>query len=165
MKYDMEKEQHLNINGETHPVTGDPERSLLGVLRDELSLTGAKYGCGEAQCGACVVLVDGQPVPSCITPVGSVDTAKIRTIEGLAQGDTLHPVQEAFLEDEALQCGYCTPGMILAAVALLERQKTPTEAEISEALQKHLCRCGSYRRIVAAVQHAAQTLAQTEDAH
>ncbi len=149
--------QEIQVNGSPQTVLGDPDRSLLGVLRDELSLTGAKYGCGEAQCGACVVLLDGNPVPSCITSVGSVGPKAILTIEGLAPDGQLHPVQEAFLEADALQCGYCTPGMILAVVALLEQNAAPTEPQIIEALQKHLCRCGTYRRILNAVQLSAET--------
>ncbi len=152
----MRNEQEIQINGCVRAVCGDPERSLLGVLRDELGLTGAKYGCGEAQCGACVVLIDGQPVPSCVTPVGDVGAEAVLTIEGLEQDGRLHPVQEAFLEADAFQCGYCTPGMILAVVALLRQNPTPTEAETIRALQKHVCRCGAYRRILKAVQLAAQ---------
>ena len=154
----MPEEQHIHVNGGVCAVLGDPERSLLGVLRDELGLTGTKYGCGEAQCGACVVLLNGQPVPSCITPVGAVGAGVVLTIEGLEQGERLHPVQEAFLEADALQCGYCTPGMILAAVALLAKNGDPSEAEIIEALQKHVCRCGVYRRILAAVRLAARSM-------
>ncbi len=154
----MPEEQEIHVNDGVCTVTGDPARSLLGVLRDEISLTGAKYGCGEAQCGACVVLLGGQPVPACITPVGTVGTRAVLTIEGLEQGGRLHPVQEAFLEADAPQCGYCTPGMILAAVALLAENADPSEAEISAALQKHVCRCGVYRRILAAVRLAARRL-------
>lgn len=149
------QEQEVWVNGCIQTVGGGPDRSLLGVLRDELGLTGAKYGCGEAQCGACVVLLDGQPVPSCVTAVGTVGTGAILTIEGLEQDGQLHPVQEAFLEADALQCGYCTPGMILAVVALLQRNADPTEPETIEALQKHVCRCGTYRRILNAVRLAA----------
>ena len=154
----MLEEQHLHVNGGVCTVLGDPERSLLGVLRDEMGLTGAKYGCGEAQCGACVVLVGGQPIPACIAPVGAAGSGAIMTIEGLEREGRLHPVQEAFLEADALQCGYCTPGMILAAVALLSENSDPSEAEIITALQKHVCRCGVYRRIIAAVQSAARSM-------
>lgn len=149
--------QELHVNGQVQTVTGDPNRSLLGVLRDEMNFTGTKYGCGEAQCGACVVLLDGQPVPACITPVGSVGDGAILTIEGLERDGQLHPVQEAFLEADALQCGYCTPGMILAVVALLAQKTDPSEPEIIQALQKHVCRCGTYRRIITAVQRAARS--------
>lgn len=148
-------EQTISVNGECRRVAGNPERSLLGVLRDECGLTGAKYGCGEAQCGACVVLLDGQPAPSCITSVGSVGAQVVTTIEALERDGKLHPVQEAFLEADALQCGYCTPGMILAVVALLEQNADPSEPEIVEALQKHVCRCGTYRRVLKAVRLAA----------
>lgn len=158
----MLKEQRIQVNGSNESVTGDPQRSLLGVLRDELRLTGAKYGCGEAQCGACVVLLDGQPVPSCMTAVGTVGPRAVVTIEGLERGGRLHPVQEAFLEADAFQCGYCTPGMILAAVSLLEQNANPSEPEIIAALQKHVCRCGTYRRVIAAVQIAARNIGQKD---
>ncbi len=151
----MSDTQAITVNGSVHTVSGDPDRPLLGVLRDEIGLTGTKYGCGEAQCGACVVLVDGNPAPSCVTTVGSVGMAHIRTIEGLEQDGRLHPVQQAFLDADAFQCGYCTPGMILGTVALLERNAAPSEAEIVEALQKHVCRCGTYCRILNAVTIAA----------
>lgn len=152
------QQQEIEVNGCVRAVGGDPERSLLGVLRDELGLTGAKYGCGEAQCGACVVLLDGQPVPSCVTAVGAVGTGAVLTIEGLEQGGRLHPVQEAFLEADALQCGYCTLGMILAVVALLQQNAEPSEAETVRTLQKHVCRCGTYRRILNAVRLATQRM-------
>lgn len=158
----MVETQKLQVNGTSHVLCGDGERSLLGVLREELGLTGAKYGCGEAQCGACVVLLNGQPAPACITAVGEVGTSAVTTIEGLEQDGILHPVQEAFLEADALQCGYCTPGMILAVVALLRQNADPSEPEIIEALQKHVCRCGTYRRILRAVALAAQKLGEGE---
>ena len=129
---------------------------LLWVLRDELELTGAKYGCGEGQCGACTVLIDGAPVRSCITRVSAVAGKEITTIEGLAQNGKLHPLQEAFIQADALQCGYCTPGMILSASALLKKTPQPTEPEIRRALQGNICRCGTYPRIIAAVQMAAR---------
>lgn len=154
----MPQEQEIQVNGRVQTLGGDPDRSLLGVLRDELGLTGAKYGCGEAQCGACVVLLDGQPIPSCVTAIGSIGAGAVLTIEGLEQGGRLHPVQEAFLEADALQCGYCTPGMILAVVALLHQNAHPSEPEMVAALQKHVCRCGTYRRILNAVRRAAQTM-------
>lgn len=156
----MADTQRLTVNGNAHDVTGDPERPLLGVLRDELGLTGTKYGCGEAQCGACVVLVDGVRAPSCITQVRDVAGKPVTTIEGLAAGGKLHPVQEAFLEMEAFQCGYCTPGMIMGTVSLLAANPHPTEDEIITALDKHLCRCGSYRRILKAIHLAAQKMSQ-----
>ena len=128
---------------------------LLWVLRDELELTGAKYGCGEGQCGACTVLLEGAPVRSCITRVSAVTGKEITTIEGLEQNGKLHPVQEAFIQADALQCGYCTPGMILSSVGLLKKTPQPSVPEIRRALEGNVCRCGSYSRIVAAVQIAA----------
>jgi len=128
---------------------------LLWVLRDELELTGTKYGCGEGQCGACTVLIEGAPVRSCITPASTVAGKEITTIEGLEQNGKLHPVQDAFIQADALQCGYCTPGMILSSVGLLKKTPRPTEPEIRRALQGNVCRCGTYPRIIAAVQMAA----------
>jgi aerobic-type carbon monoxide dehydrogenase small subunit (CoxS/CutS family) len=126
------------------------------VLREDLDLTGTKYGCGEASCGACTVLVDGDPTRSCVTPVGVVGDRPVVTIEGLAQRGKLHPVQQAFLEVDALQCGYCTSGMILSAVALLRKNPNPDGGAIAGGLQGNVCRCGTYRRIVKAVRAAAQ---------
>lgn len=146
----------LEINGTRRKLDVDPERTLLSVLRDDLDLTGAKYGCGEGQCGACTVLADGQPVRSCITRAASMAGKKITTIEGLARGGQLHPVQQAFLDADAMQCGYCTPGMILGAVALLAKNPKPGEAEIVRGMNGHICRCGTYPRIVQAVQQAAR---------
>lgn len=145
----------LVVNGTHYRLLVDPERRLLWVLRDELDLTGAKYGCGEGQCGACTVLIEGAPVRSCITRVGAVAGKEITTIEGLEQGAKLHPVQEAFIEADALQCGYCTPGMVLASVALLEKKPKPEDADVRRALEGHICRCGTYPRILAAVRMAA----------
>jgi aerobic-type carbon monoxide dehydrogenase small subunit (CoxS/CutS family) len=153
----MIKKQQLHINGGIHTVEADTERSLLSVLRDDLDLIGTKFGCGEGQCGACTVLIDGQPTRSCLTPVGAVASRHILTIEGLAKNDQLHPVQEAFLVEDAMQCGYCTSGMILAAVALLQKTPHPTDAEIVSAMQGNLCRCGTYLRIKHAIQRAART--------
>ncbi|RYD66516.1 MAG: (2Fe-2S)-binding protein [Verrucomicrobiaceae bacterium] len=151
----------LHINGRDVPLPAptDGERPLLGILREELGLTGCKAGCGESQCGACTVLVDDKPVRSCIIPAGSVADGKIRTIEGLAVEDVLHPVQQAFLDADALQCGYCTCGMILSAVALLEKHPKPTEAQFLEAMNGNICRCGVYNRIRDAVNRASETLA------
>ena len=149
----------LHINGRDVPLQADGERPLLGILRDELGLTGCKAGCGEGQCGACTVLVDGSPVRSCMTLAGSVAERKIRTIEGLAENDTLHPVQQAFLDADALQCGYCTCGMVLSAVALLEKHPEPTEAQFHEAMNGNICRCGVYNRIRDAVKRASEALA------
>jgi aerobic-type carbon monoxide dehydrogenase small subunit (CoxS/CutS family) len=144
----------LVINGHSY-VLDDPQATLLTVVREHLDLTGTKYGCGEGQCGACTVLVDGKPQRSCITRAGSVVGKKITTIEGLAPGDTLHPVQEAFLEEGALQCGYCTSGMIMSAVALLDRNSHPTRDEIMDGMDGNVCRCGTYSRIIRAIQKAA----------
>jgi len=148
----------LRVNGSVHEVDADPERSLLSVLRDELDLTGTKYGCGEGQCGACTVLVDGKPTLSCQLPVGRAEGKRITTIEGLAKDGVLHPLQQAFIDLDAMQCGYCTPGMILAGVALLAKNRAPSDAQIVEALEGHLCRCGTYQRITAAVHQAAQVM-------
>jgi aerobic-type carbon monoxide dehydrogenase small subunit (CoxS/CutS family) len=152
----MARTIELTINGRRRRVDADPERSLLSVLRDDLDLTGAKYGCGEGQCGACTVLVDGAAKRSCLTPVGAAAGKQITTIEGLAKNGRLHPVQEAFLDAGAMQCGYCTPGMILSAAALLGKQPNPSEAQIQAALEGNICRCGTYPRIVAAVRQAAR---------
>ena len=146
----------LVVNGTHYRLLVDPERRLLWVLRNELDLTGAKYGCGEGQCGACTVLIEGAPVRSCLARVGTVAGKAITTIEGLEQAGKLHPVQEAFIQADAMQCGYCTPGMILSSVALLEKKPNPEEAEIRRALQGNLCRCGTYPRILTAVRMAAE---------
>ena len=151
----------LDVNGARRPVHATPDRNLLGVLRDDLGLTGAKYGCGEGQCGACMVLLDGQAVPSCITPVVAAMGRKITTIEGVAEGDDLHPLQQAFVELSAMQCGYCTPGMIVSALALLRRTPDPSESEIAEHMRVNICRCGSYPRIVQALQRAAAAMKAT----
>ena len=132
------------------------ERSLLSVLRDDLELTGAKYGCGEGQCGACTVLLDGEAVRSCITPLAKAAGKSVTTIEGLEQDGRLHPLQEAFVETGAMQCGYCTPGMIMSGVSLLSKSSSPNESEIVHGLQGNICRCGTYPRIVAAVRMAAR---------
>jgi len=145
----------LEINGTRRRIEVDPERSLLSVLRDDLDLTGAKYGCGEGQCGACTVLIDGMPSRSCTTKAATLSGKKITTIEGLAHDGHLHPVQQAFLDADALQCGYCTAGMIMGAVALLNRNPKPTQAEIVRGMNGHICRCGTYPRIVRAIQQAA----------
>jgi aerobic-type carbon monoxide dehydrogenase small subunit (CoxS/CutS family) len=145
----------LTVNGREHRVEVPAAESLLTVLRDELDLTGAKYGCGEGQCGACTVLVDGQAVRSCVTRASSIEGKKVTTIEGLAAGGELHRVQEAFAQQDAMQCGYCTAGMILSAVALLQRQPNPTEDQIVRAMNANICRCGSHPRIVAAIRSAA----------
>ncbi len=146
----------LTVNGKEKTITTDPARTLLDVLREELHLTGAKYGCGEGRCGACSVLMDGQRVLSCVTPVAQAEKKSITTIEGLAKGDSLHPVQEAFLTEGAMQCGYCTPGMILTAVALLEKNPNPTDDEIAAAMNVNICRCNGYPKILNAVRRAGK---------
>ena len=145
----------LQINGRDERVDVPPSEPLLTVLRTELGLTGAKYGCGEGQCGACTVLVDGQAVRSCVSPVSTLQGKRITTIEGLAAPGTLHRVQQAFAEQDAMQCGYCTAGMIMSAVALLSRQPDPTEDQIVRGMNGNICRCGSHPRIVDAIRKAA----------
>ena len=151
----MEKTITFTVNGQPRTVTTDPRRPLLEVLREDLHLTGTKYGCGEGQCGACTVLVGGKSVVSCITPIINVEGQPIVTIEGLARGDTLHPVQEAFLAEGAMQCGYCTPGMILTVVSFLENTPNPTDAQILSGMEGRVCRCCGYGRILKAVKRAA----------
>ena len=147
----------LTINGTRRSVEAASEESLLSVLRDRLGLTGTKYGCGEGQCGACTVLLDGRPARSCLTAVSEAAGKKITTIEGLARDGRLHPVQAAFLEADAFQCGYCTPGMIVSAVGLLQANPNPGDEEIAGHLAGHICRCGTYPRILAAVRQASRT--------
>jgi aerobic-type carbon monoxide dehydrogenase small subunit (CoxS/CutS family) len=147
----------LRINGQNVSVETDPDTRLLTVLREQLDLTGTKYGCGEGQCGACTVLLDGRAQRSCLTPVSAVSGKSIVTIEGLAEGERLHPVQEAFLHEGAMQCAYCTSGMIMSAVSLLNTNQNPSESEIVQFMQGNICRCGTYPRIVAAVQRASAT--------
>jgi nicotinate dehydrogenase subunit A len=146
----------LAINQRSYSVDADPQTSLLTVLRDHLDLTGSKYGCGEGQCGACTVLIDGKAQRSCITRVGAVAQKQILTIEGLANGDLLHPVQQAFLDAGALQCGYCTSGMIMSAVALLKKNSAPNDSEIIDFMDGNVCRCGTYPRIVSAIQKVSK---------
>ena len=150
----MEKTFRFKVNGQAKTVTTDPARPLLEVLREDLQLTGPKFGCGEGRCGACTVLIDGKSMHSCLTPVADADQKTILTIEGLSDGDKLHPVQEAFLAEAAFQCGYCTPGMIMGVVGLLNEKPHPTEAEISARMEGHLCRCNGYPRIVQAIHRA-----------
>ncbi len=147
---------HLAINGRSYTVDADPQTSLLTVLREHIDLTGTKYGCGEGQCGACTVLIDGRARRSCITKTGTVAQQQITTIEGLASGDQLDPVQEAFLEEGAMQCAYCTSGMVMSAVALLNRNPHPTQGEIIEFMNGNICRCGVYSRIIGAIQKASK---------
>ena len=150
----MARISELDVNGSRRRVDADADRTLLSVLRDDLDLTGTKYGCGEGQCAACTVLIDGQPVRSCITKAGAVAGKRIVTIEGLAPAGGLHPVQQAFLDHDAMQCGWCTPGMILGAVGLLRKNPHPSEAEIVTGMNGHICRCGTYPRVVSAIQSA-----------
>lgn len=149
----------LAINGSPYSADVDPQTSLLTVLREHLDLTGSKYGCGEGQCGACTVLIDGKARRSCITKVDSVTDKQITTIEGLAKGEALHPVQEAFLEVGAMQCGYCTSGMIMSAVELLQRIPRPKDSDIIDFMDGNVCRCGTYPRIVSAIRKAAAMMA------
>ena len=146
----------LNVNGRDVDVASEGERSLLEVLREDLLMTGTKYGCGEGACGACSVLVDGKKTFSCSTPVSQVVGKSITTIEGLASGDMLHPVQEAFLQANGFQCGYCTPGMIMATIALLETTPKPSDEQICDGMNGHLCRCCGYANIKEAVKRAAE---------
>ena len=148
----------LHVNGSRRALAADGERDLLSVLRDDLDLTGSKYGCGEGRCGACTVLVDGQPTRSCTTRVDAVAGKKIRTIESLAEGDKLHPLQEAFLKADAMQCGYCTSGMLISALALLTREPNPNREDIIRFMNGNICRCGTYPRIVTAIEQAAQAM-------
>jgi len=150
----------LDVNGAKHTVDSAPDESLLSVLRERLRLTGTKYGCGEGQCGACTVLLDGRPVRSCRTSVSDAAGRTIVTIEGLASGERLHPVQAAFLEAEAFQCGFCTPGMIVSAVGLLSAKPAPSREDIVAAMGGNVCRCGTYSRIVEAVGVAARAMRQ-----
>ena len=154
----------LRINGLTRQVEGEPDDNLLAVLRYELDLTGSKFGCGEGFCGACTVLVGNQATRACVTRLAAIGGAAITTIEGLAPGDRLHPVQEAFLEAEAFQCGYCTPGMVMAVAGLLRGNPAPTDQDIAKVLDRNVCRCGTYPRIVHAIKLAAARLKSSEGA-
>ena len=148
----------LHVNGQVRRVDADADRSLLNVLRNDLELTGTKYGCGEGECGACTVLIDGVPTRSCITTAAEVAGKKIETIESLEKDGKLHPVQEAFLHADAMQCGYCTAGMIMSCCGLLATKPQPTDAEIIEAMDGNICRCGTYQRILSAIRHAAKSM-------
>jgi aerobic-type carbon monoxide dehydrogenase small subunit (CoxS/CutS family) len=150
--------KELRINGNKLDVSTDSERPLLEVLRDDLGLTGAKYGCGEGRCGACTVLVDGEPVRSCVTKLAAVAAKEITTIEGLEKDGKLHPLQEAFLEAGAMQCGYCTCGMIMSGVALLRKNPNPPLDDVIEFMNGNICRCGTYPRIITALSLAAKAL-------
>ena len=150
----------LRINGRDHEVKAEPNTPLLYILRNDLKLKGTQFGCGEAQCGACNVLLDGNAVPSCDTPLWSVPGHEITTIEGIASPDTgdLHPVQQAFIDEQAIQCGYCIDGIIISAVALLKRERDPSDAQIAAALDRNLCRCGTHVRIFRAIRAAARVM-------
>jgi nicotinate dehydrogenase subunit A len=148
----------LDVNGKVHEIDADPETPLLYVLRNDLALNGAKFGCGLGQCGACTVLVDGKAVFSCITPVSTLGGRRIRTVEGLGTIERPGPMQRAFIEEQSAQCGYCIPGMMMRAQALLEANPAATEAQIRKALEPNLCRCGTHMRILRAVGRAAQLM-------
>lgn len=158
----MDTTIRLTVNGEKRTVVSPPDRSLLEVLREDMQLTGTKYGCGRAQCGACTVLMDGEAVLACSVPVGSAQGKSIVTIEGLATGDTLHPVQAAFLAEGAMQCGYCTPGMVLKAVSLLERNPEPTDRQIKAGMNGNICRCNGYTKIMQAIRRAARQMREVK---
>ena len=153
---------NLTVNGSKKTVVTDPERPLLDVLREELHLTGTKYGCGEGRCGACTVLIDGKQARSCITPVGQVEGKKITTIEGFADSDSLHPLQQAFLDEGAIQCGYCTAGMILSAAALLKNNPKPTDEQIKDGMNGNICRCNGYTKIINAIRRAASQMKEVK---
>ena len=148
----------LKVNGRSHAVAAEPETALLYVLRNDLKLKGARFGCGMGQCGACTVLVDGKPVQSCDFPLSSAAGKSITTIEGLARNGKLHPLQQAFIDEQAAQCGYCATGIIMTAKALLDANPRPDEAEIRAALKGNLCRCGTHHRILRAIQRVAREL-------
>ena len=150
--------KELNVNGGKRAIDADAERSLLSVLRDDLDLTGCKYGCGEGRCGACTVLLDGQAIRSCTTKVGTIEGKPIRTVEDLAKDGKLHPLQEAFLDAGAMQCGYCTCGMLMSAVGLLAKTPAPSREEIERSMSINICRCGVYARIVTAIEQAAKAM-------
>jgi len=150
----MDTKLSFIVNGQPRTITTDPKRSLLDILREDLQLTGTKYGCGEGQCRACTVLLKGKSVPACLTAIQEAEGQEVVTIEGLASGDTLHPVQAAFLEAGAFQCGYCTAGMILGVVGVLKENPNASEAEVMRRMQKHLCRCCSYPTIRNAIRKA-----------
>jgi nicotinate dehydrogenase subunit A len=152
---------NLKVNGVSSSVPAEPDTPLLYVLRNDLELNGAKFGCGLAQCGACTVLIDGKATRSCVTPVSAVATSEITTIEGLGSIANPHPLQTAFIEEQAAQCGYCTNGMIMAAKELLDRNPQPSEADVRAALATNLCRCGTHNRIIRAVLRAARTNGRT----
>ena len=150
----MDAKISFTVNGKVRTVATDPNRSLLDVLREDLQLTGTKYGCGEGQCRACTVLLNGESTPSCLTSIGDVDKQEVVTIEGLADGERLHPVQQVFLEEGAFQCGYCTAGMIMGVVGILKKNPHASGTEVIAQMQKHICRCGSYVKYQKAIARA-----------
>lgn len=154
----MEEVVRFTLNGKPTTLTVDSDRALLWVLRTDLGLTGAKYGCGEGHCGACTVLVDDEAVRACVVPVQQVQGKEVTTIEGLARNGKLHPLQKAFMEQDGLQCGFCTPGMILTAYSLLRDNPRPSYSEILDGMEHNLCRCGAHKRIVEAIQAAAKQM-------
>ena len=156
MKHARQSGLQITVNGRPHPIEATPDTPLIYVLRNELNLNSVRFGCGLSRCGACTVHVDDEPVRSCSVPVGEVAGREVVTLEGLGTPDNLHPLQRAFLEEQAAQCGYCIPGMIMSAAHLLSRNSRPTEADIRSALNDTLCRCGAHVRIVRAIQRAAE---------
>ncbi len=154
----MERIIHLNVNGEKYEVIARPRESLLDILRNKLQLTGTKIGCNEGDCGACTVIMDGRTVNACLVLAVEAEGRKIITVEGLAQGPQLHPLQEAFIQHGGFQCGYCTPGMLLSAKALLDENPDPTDEEIRKGISGNLCRCTGYAKIVESIRHAAQSM-------
>ena len=164
MEYGLTRMVLLNINGETHSVDVDPSTPLLWVIRDYVGLKGTKFGCGMAQCGACTVHLNGQPIRSCVTPVRAAADQQITTIEGIGKGDEgLHAVQQAWIDEQVPQCGYCQSGQIMSAVALLEQNPAPSDADIDAAMSGNICRCGTYSRIRRGIKRAATTLAHTSE--
>ncbi len=154
----------LTVNGENVQVFVEPRRTLLSVLREELGLTGSKRGCGRGQCGACTVIIDDETAYACLTLAIDCEGRAIRTIEGASRGDQLHPVQEAFIQHDGYQCGFCTPGQVMAAVSLLEHNAHPSESEVREAMSGNICRCGAYPNIIDSVLAAADTMADEREA-
>jgi nicotinate dehydrogenase subunit A len=155
----MPQNYSLRVNGATREVSVEPDTPLLYILRNDLELNGPRFGCGLAQCGACTVLIDGRPTRSCVTAMSSLGAKSVTTLEGLGPKDRLHPLQKAFIEEQAAQCGYCTNGMIMTAKALLDKSPRPTEAQIKKALAANLCRCGTHNRVVRAVLRASREAA------
>ena len=155
----MAQNHTLRVNGASRTVNVEPDTPLLYILRNDLELNGPRFGCGLSQCGACTVLLDGKATRSCVTPVSAIGNKAVTTLEGLGTRDRLHPLQKAFIEEQAAQCGYCTNGMIMTAKALLDKTPKPTEAQIKKALAANLCRCGTHNRVVRAVQRAAKEMA------